>query len=69
MGEKIVDQKERFCRFEQGPKNSENVLHVVDLRYVPSNETEIVKNYCLKGAEAAGSSDGIQFLNDKIKEE
>ncbi len=64
MGERIVDQKEKFCGLEQGPKSSENVLHIVDLSYVPSHEKEIVKKYCLKGAEDAGSSDGIQFLND-----
>ena len=64
MGNAIIDQKERFCGFEQGPESSENVLHVVDLAYVPSHEKEIVKEYCLKGAEDAGSSEGIQFLND-----
>jgi len=62
MGNEIIDQKERFCRFEQGPESSENVLHLVDLAYVPSHEKEIVKKCCLKGA---GSSEGIQFLNDK----
>lgn len=36
MGERIVEQKERFCELEQGPKSSENVLHIVDLTYVPS---------------------------------
>ena len=64
MGERIFDQKERFCELEQGPKSSENVLHIVDLAYVSSYEKEIVKEYCLKGAEDAGSSEGIQFLND-----
>ena len=64
MGERIVDQKEKFCGLEQGPKSSENVLHVVDLAYVPSHEKEIVKEYCLKGA---GSSEGIKFLNDNDK--
>lgn len=61
MGKRIVDQKEKFCELEQGPKSSENVLHIVDLAYVPSHEKEIVKEYCLKGA---GSSEGIKFLND-----
>jgi len=62
MGKNIIAQKERFCKFEQGPESSENVLHLIDLPYVPSQEKEIVKEYCLKGA---GSSEGIQFLNDK----
>ena len=64
MGESIVKQKERFCEFEQGPESSENVLHIIDLAYVPSPEKEIVKEYCLKGA---GSSEGIKFLNDNDK--
>lgn len=64
MGESIVKQKERFCEFEQGPESSENVLHIIDLAYVPSPEKEIVKEYCLKGA---GSSQGIKFLNDNDK--
>jgi|GEM_PF-3262436 hypothetical protein len=25
MGKRIVDQKEKFCELEQGPKSSENV--------------------------------------------
>ena len=64
MGGKLVDQKNRFCNLEQGPKTSENVLHIVDLAYVPSHEKEIIKEYCLKGAEDAGGSEGILFLND-----
>jgi hypothetical protein len=64
MGESIVKQKERFCEFKQGPESSENVLHIIDLAYVPSSEKEIVKEYCLKGA---GSSEGIKFLNDNDK--
>ena len=62
-GQKI-NQKERFCEFEQGPESSENVFHIIDLAYVPSPEKEIVKEYCLKGA---GSSEGIKFLNDNDK--
>ena len=64
MGGKLVDQKNRFCNLEQGPKTSENVLHIVDLAYVPSHEKEIIKEYCLKGAEDAGGSEGILFLNE-----
>ncbi len=64
MGGKLVDQKNRFCNLEQGPKTSENVLHIVDLAYVPSHEKEIIKEYCLKGAEDADGSEGILFLND-----
>ena len=43
MGGKLVDQKNRFCNLKQGPKTSKNVLHIVDLAYVPSHEKDIVK--------------------------
>lgn len=62
LGESIVEQKNRFCGLERGPKSSENVLHIVDLCYVPKNEKEIVKDLCLKGA---GSPEGILFINTK----
>jgi hypothetical protein len=64
MGKSIVKQKERFCELEQGPESSENVLHIIDLAYVPSHEKEIIKEYSLKGA---GSSKRIKFLNDNNK--
>ena len=60
LGEAISDQKKRFCGLEQGPRSKKNVLHIVDLCYVPTDEKQIVKELCLKGA---GSSKGILFLN------
>ena len=60
LGESISDQKKRFCALEQGPETRENTLHIVDLCYVPTDEKQIVKEFCLKGA---GSSKGILFLN------
>jgi hypothetical protein len=65
MGKSIVKQKERFCGLKQGAESSENVLHIIDLAYVPSNEKKMVKEYCLKGAKEEVSSEGIKFLNDK----
>jgi hypothetical protein len=65
MGKSLVKQKERFCGWEQSPESSENVLHIIDIAYVPSHEKEIAKEYCLKGAEEVGSSEAIKFLNDK----
>jgi len=62
MGKSVVNQKQRFCGLEKGPVSSKNVLHVVDLCYVPKNEKEIVKNFCLEGAS---SSEGILFINTK----
>ena len=66
IGGRIVDQKERFCGLEQGLKSSEKCFTYCrsGIRSVPSHEKEVVKEYCLKRAEDAGSSDGIQFLND-----
>jgi hypothetical protein len=62
MGRSVMKQKQRFCGLDQGPKSSKNVLHIIDLCYVPSHEKQIVKNFCLKGA---GCSEGILFINDK----
>jgi len=36
MGERIVDQKEKFCGLEQSPGSSENVLYIIDLSYGPT---------------------------------
>jgi len=60
MGESILKQKERFCGLEHGPETRENTLHIVDLCYVSKNEKQIVIEFCIR---AAGSSDGIKFLN------
>jgi hypothetical protein len=64
MEGKLVDQKNRFCNLEQGPKTSKNLLHIVDIAYASSHEKEIIKEYCLKGAEDVVGSEGILFLND-----
>jgi hypothetical protein len=60
LGKTISRQKKYFCGLEQGPKNRKNVLHIVDLCYVPAHEKEIVKEFCTRGAD---SSEGILFLN------
>ena len=62
MGKSIIKQKKRFCGLDQGPKSSRNVLHIVDLYYIPKEEKEIVKDFCVKGA---GSPEGILFINTK----
>jgi hypothetical protein len=38
VGKGISRQKERFCGLEQGPRSRKNVLHIVDLCYVPAHE-------------------------------
>ena len=60
MGRKLAKQKCRFVGVQGGPVDAKNVLHIVDLAYVPSTEKEIVKNFCLKGA---CSPEGIVFIN------
>ena len=62
LGKSIIKQKKRFCGLEQGPISSRNVLHIVDLCYVPKNQKEIVRDLCIKGA---GSPEGILFINTK----
>lgn len=62
LGKSITAKKKRFCGLEQGPKSSKNVFHIVDLCYVPTNEKQIVKDFCVK---AAGSSEKIIFINTK----
>ena len=65
VGKKIVNQKSKFVGKQNGPKNPNNVLHIVDLCYVPSSEKSIVRKNIIQGALDAGSADGIKFLNDK----
>ena len=65
VGEKIVKQKSRFVGRPNGPQSAKNVLHLVDLSYVPSSEKSIVRKNIIQGALDAGSADGIKFLNDK----
>ena len=55
-------KKKRFCGLEQSFRNMRNVLTIVDLYYVPKNQKEIVKDFCIKGA---GSPEGILFINTK----
>lgn len=62
LGGSIIKQKQRFCGLDQGPKSSKNILHIVDLCYVPSNEKKIVKDFCIKATE---SLEGIIFINNK----
>ena len=65
MGKLIVEQKNNFCGKDQGPESSENVLHIVDLAYVPSHEKEIVRENFLKGTKDKGNSKGIIFINNR----
>lgn len=69
MGFDLVNQKRRFCGLDRGPKASENVLHGVDLAYVPAHEKNVVKEHFLKGIRDHPKSiltdlEGVIFLND-----
>lgn len=59
-----MKQKLRFLYQEGGPLSAENVLHVIDLGYVPIIEQAIVKANILQGARDEGGGDGFQFIND-----
>lgn len=52
MGNKIIEQKEK--------NGYENVLHIVDLKKMPAELKEKLKNVII---ETAGSSEGITFIN------
>lgn len=64
LGQKIVKQKNLYVGLPGGPVGPENVLHIVDLCYVPSHEKSIVKQNVLQGARNNGSDTGILFLNE-----
>lgn len=64
IGQKIVEQKDRFVGLENGPVSSKNVCHIVDLCYVPNHEKTIVRENILQGAREERSDEGIVFLND-----
>ena len=42
IGQNIVGQKHRFVGLENGPVSCENVGHIVDLCYVPDNESRLL---------------------------
>ena len=65
IGQKIVDQKNRFVGIDDGPISSKNVGHVVDLCYVPTDEKPIVMKKIMGGAASRGSNENIIFFNDK----
>lgn len=58
--EKVQNSAVQRGGFQVGPVDAKNVLHIVDLAYVPFTEKQIVKNFCLKGA---CSPEGIVFIN------
>ena len=61
LGKKIVFQKHRFVGLENGPESSENVGHLIDLRYVPIHEKSIVRENILQGTRDRDSYEGDTF--------
>jgi hypothetical protein len=64
IGKRLVQQKKTFVGVEGGPKSPENVLHLITLNYLPDYEKQPVIDNVLNGAEEAGSTYGIKFMNE-----
>lgn len=66
MGRDSVDQKQRFIGLEQGPKSSDEVLHVYNFnKIIDRKEVPGLVQAVLDGAEEAGNTKGIMFINYK----
>lgn len=64
MGKDSVDQKERFIGLDKGPKSRDDVLHLYNFKDIRNNaEKPFLVQAVLNGAEQAGYTDGIRFLN------
>lgn len=64
MGKDSVDQKKRFIGIDKGPKSRNDVLHLYDFKNIKNNaEKPVLVQAVLNGAEQAGYTDGILFLN------
>jgi hypothetical protein len=66
MGKDSVAQKERFVGLDKGPKSRSDVLHLYNFQNI-QNKAEIpfLVQAVLNGAEQAGYTNGINFINDK----
>jgi hypothetical protein len=66
IGKKIVGQQSRFCNMPTGPKSPENVMVVVDLRYLERPSQQLELSMSLKEGLASmncKTTDGIKFIN------
>lgn len=64
MGKESVYQKERFIGLDKGPKSRDDVLHLYNFKNIRNNaEKPFLVQAVLNGAEQAGYTDGIRFLN------
>ena len=64
MGKDSVNQKSKFLNINQGPVSIAEVIHLYNFENI-RNKTEIpfLMQAVLNGAEQAGYTDGILFLN------
>jgi hypothetical protein len=67
MGRKLIKQKSRFCNIEGGPSTPQNVLHIVDLRNIPTyyNKSTIVTHLLEVAEQTGNTTENIVFLNFK----
>lgn len=64
MGKDSVTQKGTFIGMDQGPAPLEEVVHLYNFKEIRNrNETPVLMQAVLNGAEQAGYMDGIIFLN------
>jgi hypothetical protein len=64
MGKNIPSQKERFIGLPQGPNSADEVFHLVNFDKIKNPfEKPLLVSAVLKGAEDAGCSDNIIFIN------
>ena len=64
MGKDSVIQKGRFIGLDQGPTSMGEVVHLYNFENIQNrNETALLMQAVLNGAEQAGYRDGIIFLN------
>lgn len=64
MGKNSVDQKEKFIGLDHGPTSIKEVVHLYNFENIRNKaEIRILMQAILNGAEQAGDTDGIIFLN------
>lgn len=63
IGKSIPIQKKRYIGVETGPTSMDQIVHLVNLENMKPSEKPSLISAVLQGAEDAGSSEGIIFIN------
>ena len=64
MGKDSVEQKERFVGLDKGPSSMTEVVHLYNFQNIRNrSEIPILMQAVLNGAEQAGYTNGIHFIN------